>query len=123
MRGLHTIACVAAGLVLGCAEVNANAQDNDDFDHADRFTNRDLLEQPERDQRLWLSGVVVGMAVGVASIDVDAGECITDWYFNDETQVFVNARSNFERFPEHAPAIVVLALARRACPALDQYRK
>ena len=102
---------------------NALAQaPNGAFDTADGFTNRDLLEQSVRDQRLWLSGVAVGMSFGVGRIDVEAGECIADWYFADEAQVFANAKSNMERFPDQTPGVIMLALARRACPSLDQYR-
>lgn len=122
MRHLHTIAFGVASLAIASTTNGFAQSPNNEFDAADRFTNRDLLEQSERDQRLWLSGIVVGMSVGVASIDVRAGECIIDWYFDDEDQVFANTRSNMERFPDHAPAIIVLALARRSCPALDQYR-
>ncbi|MEO1039515.1 MAG: hypothetical protein AAFX09_08210 [Pseudomonadota bacterium] len=62
------------------------------------------------------------MAVGVGSIDTDAGECVAAWYFDDENQVFVDVQANMERFPDHLPGVVVLALARRACPSLAAYR-
>lgn len=118
MRHLLTGAGVTISLAIACTS-NSFAQSSDnEFDAADRFTSRDLLEKSERDQRLWLSGVLVGAAHGVGLHDPDASSCLINWYFEDEAQTLVNIRANMERFPDHTPAIVLLAMARRECPGL-----
>ena len=100
---------------LTAASPPAQAQDTS----ADRFTNRDLLEQSDRDQRLWIFGVIVGASHGLGLRDTSAGECLARWYFDDEEQVYANIRVNLERYPDNEPTIIILALARRACPNLD----
>jgi hypothetical protein len=86
------------------------------FERSDSFTNRDLLEQSERDQRLWLIGVALGLSSGVALRDQEGGECIAAWYFGDRAQSYADMRDNMERFPDHSPPVIMVALARRACP-------
>ena len=105
--------------MLACSASAFAHQQSNDFEESNRFTNRDLLEQSERDQRLWLSGVLVGAAHGVGLHNPDASSCLISWYFEDEAQTLVNIRANMELFPDHTPAIVLLAMARRECPGLE----
>ena len=119
MRHLLTSASVALNLAIASA-TNGLAQTADnEFDSADRFTNRDLLEKSERDQRLWLSGVAVGAAHGLGLRDPEAATCLVRWYFDDPGQVYADMRSNMARFPDHEPSVLLIALARRECPAID----
>lgn len=89
---------------------------------ADRLTNRELLQLPVRDQRLWLNALVVGFAYGVSIDNDDAGVCVLDWYFDDQEQSFANLREQMTRFPDHSPPVVLIALARRACDGLEPAR-
>ncbi len=115
MRHLITGASVALTLAIASASNGFAQPQNNDFDQSDRFTNRDLLEQSERDQRLWLSGVVVGMVGGLGLRDTEAGACLGRWYFDDPAQAFANVKASMEAFPDHEPNVIVIALARRSC--------
>ena len=73
------------------------------------------MAESEVDRRTWVNGVVVGVSHGVGLFDHDAGECIARWYFDNPDQAFASIMSNVERYPDHEPTIVVIALARREC--------
>lgn len=107
---------LALSLTIASASNGFAQPQNDDFDQSDRFTNRDLLEQSEGDQQLWLMGVALGLSSGVALNDQEAGECIAAWYFGNRAQSYADMRNNMERFPDHSPPVIMVALARRACP-------
>lgn len=119
MRHLHTIVCVAFVLAL-CLSGQTFSQEAEPS--SDRFTNRELLELPVADQRLWLNALVVGFAYGVAVEDQDTGVCILDWYFEDQEQSLADLRDQMARFPNHLPTVVLIALARRTCNRLEQTR-
>ncbi len=119
MRHLHTIACAAALALSGQAGL-ANAQAADQA--ADRLTNSVALEWEESRLRQWLNGLAAGIAVGIALADDEISACVSGWYYGDEPQNYANVRANMERFPDHTPAVVMTALARRECPALDDLR-
>ena len=115
MRHLLTGASLALTLTIASNSSGFAQTADAEFDAADRFTNRDLLEKSDRDQRLWLSGVVVGMVSGLGLRDPDAGACLAEWYFDDPEQAFGNMRASMEAFPDHEPDIILIALARRSC--------
>ena len=117
----HLLTGVGLALALAIASTpNGFAQSpENEFDAADRFTNRDLLEKSDRDQRLWLSGVAMGVSHGLGLTNTEAASCLIRWYFDDPAQVFANMRANMERFPDHEPSILLIALARRECPSID----
>ena len=110
------MACAAVLAILANPATALADPNESTFEQSDRFTNRDLLEQSERDQRLWLSGLVLGLSSGLALKDEAAGECVAAWFFEDRAQAHADIRSNMERFPDHSPAVIVAALAIRACP-------
>lgn len=119
MRLPHTIVCAAVALAIGLSG-KAFSQTNEPT--ADRFTNRDLLEWPVREQRLWLNALVVGFAYGTAVEDQATGVCILDWYFDDQEQSLADLRDQMSRFPDHTPSVVLIALASRACDGLEPTR-
>lgn len=115
MGHLNTIVCAAAALVI-CSSGQGFAQGREPS--GDRFTSRDVLAMPEQDQRVWMNALIHGIATGMAAYDDEAGACVSRWYFGDEAQAYANVHSNMERYPDHHPSVIVLALARRECPAL-----
>ncbi len=119
MRLRHTLVCTLALLALTGVTIVPSQADEVDPLSTGRFTNNGLLAQSDRDRRLWLSGVVVGLSNGVGLQNVEAGSCIYRWYFDDEAQVYANVLSNIERYPDHEPAVIVIALARRSCPEIE----
>lgn len=116
MRHLHTIVC-AATLAWAGPNPAVMAQDNDQpAQEADRFTNQDLLDQTERDRRLWLNALVVG-ATSVASMhDAEAARCVARWYFDDDGDLYGQILRAMNDYPDRRPAEIVFALARRECP-------
>lgn len=120
MRHLHTIVCAAFALVLlGLPTVDALAKQTPELSE-DRFTNSDLMAQPDQVRRIWINGLIVGAAHGLGLRDSEAGACVAGWYFEDADQVYANIIANLERYPDYEPAVVVMALARRACPGIDE---
>jgi hypothetical protein len=116
---LNTIVCAAIALSITLSGM-ANSQEPEPT--TDRVTNRDLLEQPVRDQRIWLNALVVGFAYGVSIENDEVGVCVLDWYFDDQEQSFADLREQMRRFPDHSPSVVLIALARRACDGLEVSR-
>ncbi|WP_019960634.1 hypothetical protein [Woodsholea maritima] len=94
----------------------APAQDTDV--EPERFTNRNILRMAENERSVWLHGLVLGLASGIALRDQNASDCVAAWYFENEQQHYATVIANLERFPDHVPPTVVLALARRECPQL-----
>ena len=90
----------------------AQAQDTS----ADRFTNRDLLAQSDHERQIWVNAFMVGTSNAIALRDVDSGRCLARWYSNDHESVFRQIETSMEAYPEHRPAEIIFALARRACP-------
>jgi hypothetical protein len=115
LKHLNTIACLALAIALGLP-TQGNSLESEPS--TDRFTNADLMEQPAHIRRAWLSGLIVGAAHGLGLKDSEAGECVARWYFEDADQSYANIIENLERYPDHEPAVVVLALARRECPTV-----
>ena len=121
MRSLRLISCGMAAAILTAASTVAQSPSAPAAaESADRFTNRELMAQPERERQVWLSALTQGLATGVASLDSEAGACLSRWYFGDEAQAYANVVSNMERYPDYHPAVVVMALARRECPSLNR---
>jgi len=117
MRSLRLISCGLAPAMLTAAPTVAQSPSAPAAaESADRFTNRDLMAQPERERRVWLEGLIVGVVYGIGLLDNDAGECMASWYSNDADQIYANIIASMEHYPDHQPSIIVLALARRACP-------
>ena len=119
MRSLRLISCGMAAAILTAASAVAQSPSAPAAADADeRFTNRDLMAQPENVRRIWLNGLIVGAAHGLSLMDNDAGECMANWYFEDAEQVYANIIASLEHYPDHQPSVVVLAMARRACPSI-----
>lgn len=102
---------------LMCLSPNAWAQGQTEHS-ADRFTNADVMAQTERDRRMWINGLVVGLSNGVALRDDEAGACVVRWYFDGGDTVYAQILGGMEQYPDAQPAVIVIAFARRACPAI-----
>jgi hypothetical protein len=103
--------------------LSGQALSQEQKDSADRYSNDEILALPEREQRLWVNALVQGIATGIATFDDEAGACISRWFFGNEAQAFANIQSNMERFPDHHPSVIVMALVRRECAELSSARR
>ena len=82
------------------------------------FTSADVLSWNEEDQNiLFLNSILM---VGIVATQTDesgrTARCIDDWYSDDaipERQDYI--RSVLERFPDHHPQVMILAVIEKEC--------
>jgi hypothetical protein len=108
---LHTIVCAGLTLALaGLSPVSATAQTA----QQSRFTNAEFLRLPEREQRIWVSGAVEGIANTLLLTNTEQGRCVLIWYGDGSTK-FAVFRESARAHPDYQPMTVLIALANREC--------
>ena len=118
MRSLRLISCGMAAAILTAAFAMAqSAPAPTAAESADRFTNSDLMAQPERERRIWLNALMVGATSVTGMHDIQAARCVARWYFEDEGELYRQILGSMEAYPDRRPAEVIFALARRECPS------
>jgi hypothetical protein len=79
-----------------------------------RFINSDLLALTDREQRIWVSGAIEGLANAVLLTNVTAGRCILTWYADGSTR-FTAIQESARLYPERQPVTIIVALSNRTC--------
>lgn len=83
---------------------------------AEGFNNRAFLLMPQEHQKYWLNGAIDSLAHVAAFKKKDIGQCVIDWYFGDKhAQRNGLIFASMERYPDHTPIVVLVALTQRAC--------
>lgn len=100
------LSCCIAALWLALAPLTASAQ---------AVTNADVLEWPLGDQHLMASSMVLMLGHVVALSNEAQGECILNWYFEDQTKAGAQILRGISDYPDNQPSSIVIALAKRAC--------
>lgn len=83
---------------------------------AQAFTNADFLKMPEIQQKGYLDGAVQTLYQMAAQKNVEAGQCVHDWYYGGKRaeRNWLILRS-MEKYPDNFPAAIIAALTERAC--------
>lgn len=79
-----------------------------------RFNNSDLLALSDREQRIWVSGAVEGLANALLLTNVTAGRCVLIWYADGSTK-FEAIQRSARLYPDNQPVTIIVALSNRRC--------
>lgn len=83
--------------------------------NAEGFNNRDFLAMSDVQKKFWLSGAIDTLGHVAAIKSKSHGKCVYDWYFKDTANKNGLILASMEKYPDHSPTTVLMALAKRAC--------
>lgn len=85
--------------------------------YAEPPKSSEFLTYSEGQRAWWLAGAFEAMSHAIYQIDPKKGDCIADWYFkgNGEKQRQKEIEETMQKYPDHAPSSVVLALVQKHC--------
>ena len=81
-------------------------------------TNAEFLELSEGQQHWWYAGAVTSIGHVVFLHDKEKAQCVWDWFFDDPDSKKLLLERSFEKYPDHTPTSVILALLKRDCGEL-----
>lgn len=82
---------------------------------AEGLHNSDLLKLSEEQRRWWYAGAVTTVGHMVFLYDEEKAQCVWNWYFNDPERRNAQLLKSFQKYPDHTPSGVILALLKREC--------
>jgi len=83
---------------------------------AEGFKNKDFLTMQPEQQKFWLHGAIESLGHVAALKKQELGKCVYDWYFGDQiAKRNALILASIEKYPEHTPTTILLALTERAC--------
>jgi len=82
----------------------------------------EFLTYSEGQRAWWLAGAVEATSHAIYQIDPKKGDCIADWYFkgDGEKQRQKEIEDTMQKYPDHAPSSVLLALVQKSCGKIKQ---
>ncbi len=83
--------------------------------YAGSFTSKDFLEYSESQRAWWLMGAVATASHAISVTNPTQGECMADWYFENEKQHQQTIEETMQKYPDHVPSSVVLAVLQKNC--------
>ena len=86
---------------------------------AETFKSREFLTWSEPSQDLYIHTSVSMAGLLAAKNDEKHGDCIENWYFDDETAANDFIRETMNRFPDYHPRGVIVAVLEKRCGTFD----
>lgn len=83
--------------------------------HADKLKNSDFLKSTEAQRHWWYSGAYTALGHIAFLEDEEKGKCVWNWLFGDYEKKEALLMESFQKYPDHTPTSIVIALLRRDC--------
>lgn len=85
---------------------------------ADGLTNSRFLQLSEQQQHFWLAGAFESIGHMVFLHEEEKARCVWNWLPSNPEKKKALLKKSFEKFPEHTPTSVLIALLKRDCGKL-----
>lgn len=88
--------------------------------YAGSFTSKEFLEYSEGQRAWWFMGAVATASHAVSVTNEKQGECMANWYFENEKKHQQEIEETMRKYTTHLPSSVVLAVLQKNCGKIGQ---